>query len=686
MLRPYAGFCTAALLKRNLVQNGGSLPERRKSMDEKRANIEKYSRVVSLIVIDAICCFVAFLLATWFLHSAVEGGYAFPFRATTVPNGPLKDYFTISQVAIFTAIFIFSFSLFRLYSSIWSVSGLNEGIMIIAGVGVGTVICLLINLLFARIPFLSNLGFHNTAKAGICLAAMFLCAILFLTRFGYRIVRRILIEAEGNGRNGAKKPTLIVGAGYFGAYVHSQISNGQSASDCFTAGFVDDNMAKRGMRIDGVKVLGTSEDIPAIVKKKRIQEIIIAIPTLSAKRRAELVTICRETKCHVRLVTPLKELNDTPTMRDIRETNISDMMFRPEVDLDLRSIEGYLEHKCVLVTGGGGSIGAEICRQVALFYPSKLIIFDIYENNAYELYCELKQRHPWLDVVIRIGSVRDKARLDAVMDEFSPEIVLHTAAHKHVPLMEDSPAEAVKNNVLGTLNVLKSADEHGVKRFVQLSTDKAVNPTNVMGATKRITELIVQQFAENSIMRCMTVRFGNVLGSHGSVIPLFEKQIQSGGPVLVTDKEITRYFMTIPEAAQLVLQAGALGETGAIYVLDMGEPVKIYELAEKVIRFHGYEPNVDMPIEITGLRPGEKMFEELLTPDEMNAMEKTAHGRIFKAHPEPIDSEVFDEKLEELISLAEINSKGVIASIAELVPNFKHGPEQENEQDEKEAV
>ena len=274
--------------------------------------------------------------------------------------------------------------------------------------------------------------------------------------------------------------------------------------------------------------------------------------------------------------------------------------------------------------------------------------------------------------MIRIGSVRDKARLDAVMDEFMPDIVLHTAAHKHVPLMEDSPAEAVKNNVLGTVNVLESAAAHGVKRFVQLSTDKAVNPTNVMGATKRVTELIVQQFAKSSVMRCMTVRFGNVLGSHGSVIPLFESQIRAGGPVCVTDPDITRFFMTIPEAAQLVLQAGALGESGAIYVLNMGEPVKIYELAEKVIRFHGYEPNVDMPIEITGLRPGEKMYEELLTPEEEKAMERTAHGRIFKAKPEPVDEEQLREKLEELYELAKLNSAAVVECLEEIVPNFKH--------------
>ncbi|MBO4848122.1 MAG: polysaccharide biosynthesis protein [Clostridia bacterium] len=641
-------------------------------MKNKLAKLERLPRVAFFVVLDVVCCFFAFALATWFLHSAVENGYAFPFYASQTPNGVLKEYFTFTQVAVFSLVFVGVFFLFRIYSSLWSVSGLNEGLMLIAGCGVATAGSLLVNYLVPLIFGDLSPGFKNSGKVGICLAGIFMCALVFITRFGYRIMRRIFSETAGRRSGKDKKPTLIVGAGYFGAYVHSQISNGHSDSDCYTAAFVDDNVSKVGMRIDGVKVMGTTQDIPAIVKKKRIQEIIIAIPTISAQRQAEIVTICRDTKCHVRLVTPLRELNDKPTMRDIRETNIKDILFRQEVDLDERSIEGYLQHKCVLVTGGGGSIGAEICRQVAVFYPSKLIIFDIYENNAYELYCELKQRHPWLDVVIRVGSVRDKDRLDMVMEEFRPDIVLHTAAHKHVPLMEDSPAEAVKNNVFGTLNVLQSAESHGVKRFVQLSTDKAVNPTNVMGATKRITELLVQQFAKNSIMRCMTVRFGNVLGSHGSVIPLFEKQIKSGGPVLVTDKEITRYFMTIPEAAQLVLQAGALGENGAIYVLDMGKPVKIYELAEKVIRFHGYEPNVDMPIEITGLRPGEKMYEELLTKEEQDAMEKTAHGRIFKAHPDPIDSLSFLEKLKELRELAELNSTGVVECIAEMVPNFHH--------------
>lgn len=638
---------------------------------DSNTGVARVSRVFLLMLLDIVCCIAAFALATWFLHMAVEGGYGLLFRASSVPNGPLEAYFTNIQAGVFVALFILSFACFRLYSSIWSVSGLNEGIMAIAGVGVGTCLCLIVNYLLSLFPETYQLGFRNSERTGILLAGIFICMMVFVTRFGYRGVRRIL-NSIGRNKNKDKKATLIIGAGYFGAYVQSQINNGQSATDCYLVGFVDDNKSKLGMRIGGVKVLGTSKDIPSIVKQRHVEEIIIAIPSLSSKDRAELVTTCRDTKCHVRIVSPLNELSEKPSMKDLNEINISDMLFRPEVNLDVRSIEGIIEHKCLLVTGGGGSIGSEICRQAAVFYPATIVIFDIYENNAYELYCELKQKRPWLNVVIRIGSVRDKDRVDAVMEEFHPDIVVHTAAHKHVPLMEDSPAEAVKNNVIGTINVLESADSHGVKRFVMLSTDKAVNPTNVMGATKRITELIVQQYARKSIMRCMTVRFGNVLGSHGSVIPLFERQIKQGGPVLVTDKNITRYFMTIPEASQLVLQAGALGESGAIYVLDMGEPVKIYELAEKVIRFHGYEPNVDMPIEIIGLRPGEKMYEELLTDDEQNAMEKTAHGRIFKALPEPVDAEAFDDKLAELCELARMNSSAVIDCISEIVPNFDH--------------
>ena len=339
--------------------------------------------------------------------------------------------------------------------------------------------------------------------------------------------------------------------------------------------------------------------------------------------------------------------------------------------LDTEEIHKYLTDKVVLVTGGGGSIGSELCRQIIRYRPKQLLIFDIYENCAYELEMELRNKIGRdLPIVTLVGSIRDKHRLDEVMDIYHPQVVFHAAAHKHVPLMEISPAEAVKNNVLGTKNLLTSASTHGVERFVQLSTDKAVNPTNVMGCTKRICEMLIQTFAQNTTMKCMAVRFGNVLGSHGSVIPLFESQIREGGPVTITHPDITRYFMTIPEAAQLVLEAGALARSGSIYVLDMGQPVKIMELAEKMIRFYGYEPGVNMEIRVTGLRPGEKLYEELMMDTEADKMQRTDHNKIFVAPPLQIDLGVFYQQLLQLEEAAEHNDDKVVTQLQNIVPTY----------------
>ena len=355
----------------------------------------------------------------------------------------------------------------------------------------------------------------------------------------------------------------------------------------------------------------------------------------------------------------------------LRELNTSDFLSRDEVHLDTEEIHKYLTDKVVLVTGGGGSIGSELCRQIIRYRPKQLLIFDIYENCAYELEMELRNKIGRdLPIVTLVGSIRDKHRLDEVMDIYHPQVVFHAAAHKHVPLMEISPAEAVKNNVLGTKNLLTSASTHGVERFVQLSTDKAVNPTNVMGCTKRICEMLIQTFAQNTAMKCVAVRFGNVLGSHGSVIPLFESQIREGGPVTITHPDITRYFMTIPEAAQLVLEAGALARSGSIYVLDMGQPVKIMELAEKMIRFYGYEPGVNMEIRITGLRPGEKLYEELMMDTEADKMQRTDHNKIFVAPPLQIDLGVFYQQLLQLEEAAEHNDDKVVTQLQNIVPTY----------------
>lgn len=445
---------------------------------------------------------------------------------------------------------------------------------------------------------------------------------------------------------------LIVGAGEGGVYA-ARICQQNRAKFGSPVAFVDDDPVKRKMRINGIPVCGSIKEIPQVVIKKEIDEIIVAMPSAKGDRLGEILTLCKSTRCRTRTLSDPNEVGK-PNAPAFRELNTSDFLSRPEVVLNTDLIRGYLTGKTVLVTGGGGSIGSEICRQILKYSPKLLLIFDVYENCAYELECELKQKYGSdCPIEVLIGSIRDKKRLDDVFETYHPTVVFHAAAHKHVPLMEVSPAEAVKNNIFGTRNLLQSASAHHVERFVQLSTDKAVNPTNVMGATKRITEMLLQSCARNTDMKCMAVRFGNVLGSHGSVIPLFESQIRQGGPVTLTHPDITRYFMTIPEAAQLVLQAGGLAQSGAIYVLDMGEPVKIMDLAKKLIRFYGYEPDVDIPIKITGLRPGEKLYEELMMDTERSGMTRTAHDKIFVAPPIPIEESVFERQLDSLKAAAE---------------------------------
>ena len=496
-----------------------------------------------------------------------------------------------------------------------------------------------------------------------------MCMMLLVSaaRFAYKLLREFF-RARNSGENSDR--ILIVGAGEGGVYA-ARICQQNREKFGQPVAFADDDPLKRKMRIAGIPVCGTIDEVPEIVKSREIDEIIVAVPGTKGERLAEIVSICKGTRCRTRILSDPGEL-ERPAGAAFRELNTSDFLSRDEVELDMEMIRGYLADKTVMVTGGGGSIGSEISRQIMRFHPKELILFDVYENGVYELECELQQKYGAdCPVTVLIGSIRDKKRLDDVFEAYRPQVVFHAAAHKHVPLMELNPSEAVKNNVFGTRNLLRSADEHGVERFVQISTDKAVNPTNVMGATKRITEMLMQSCARHSQMRCMAVRFGNVLGSHGSIIPLFEAQIRRGGPVTLTHPDITRYFMTIPEAAQLVLQAGGLAQSGAIYVLDMGEPVRIKDLAEQLIRFYGYEPGVDIEIKIIGLRPGEKLYEELMMDSERDFMTRTAHNKIFVAPPIPIE-EAFERQLDVLREAASADDDPrVIKLLTEIVSTYK---------------
>ncbi|MBQ4428238.1 MAG: polysaccharide biosynthesis protein [Clostridia bacterium] len=554
---------------------------------------------------------------------------------------------------LYVVIGIGIFALFKLYNSLWEYASFDEGLRIVAACAVVDVLSFLLMKLFKlRMP----MSYH--VLNGILLAMMILAI-----RFSYRLIRRNWLHASRGGRR-----TLLVGAGRSGLITLTDIQASKNSDNKIMA-IVDDDPAKWGQRMLGVKIVGGRDKIAETVKKYSIEEIIIAIPSATNIQRREIIEVCRDTECKLRILPSLLQLsNGEVSISQIRNVQIEDLLGRDSVKVDLSDIMDYVKGSTILVTGGGGSIGSELCRQIAANEPKTLIIFDIYENNAYDIQMELKRRYPALDLVALIGSVRDRDRLDMVFETYHPDYIFHAAAHKHVPLMETSPNEAIKNNVFGTLNVARAADKYKAKRMLLISTDKAVNPTNVMGASKRICEMIVQTMNNHSETEYVAVRFGNVLGSNGSVIPLFKKQIENGGPVTVTHRDIIRYFMTIPEAVSLVLQAGAYAKGGEIFVLDMGKPVRIDDLARNMIKLSGFEPDVDIQIRYTGLRPGEKLFEELLMDEE--GMTKTDNELIYIGHPIEVNEQEFMAGLKRLHDLCEENSPRIRDEVKRIVKTY----------------
>lgn len=461
---------------------------------------------------------------------------------------------------------------------------------------------------------------------------------------------------------------MVVGAGEAGAMVIKEFQNSRYL-DQKVCCVIDDNEAKQGKYLRGVQIMGTRNDIGFLARELNVDEIIVALPSVPQSEVREILQICQETGCKLKVMPGIYQMiNGEVSVSRLRKVEIEDLLGREPIKLQVESVMGYVAGKTILVTGGGGSIGSELCRQIAAHNPKRLIIADIYENNAYDIQQELKQKYPKLDLVVLIASVRNVHRINSIFETYRPEIVYHAAAHKHVPLMEDSPNEAIKNNVFGTYATAQAADRYGVSRFVLISTDKAVNPTNIMGASKRICEMIIQMMNHRSRTDFVAVRFGNVLGSNGSVIPLFKKQIEQGGPVTVTHPDIIRYFMTIPEAVSLVLQAGALAKGGEIFVLDMGEPVKILDLAENLIRLSGFKPFEEIPIVFTGLRPGEKLYEELLMNEE--GLKETENKLIHIGKPIEFDEERFREDLEELRKMAEEDSAEIRWKVRRIVPTY----------------
>ena len=600
--------------------------------------------------------FFLFLTDTFLLNACVYLSLIMRFDVGIVSIEPQYISNYVENVLPYTIMSLLIFWLFRLYHSLWQYASIAEVYRIAEA-------CIIVEL----VHFLSNKIMGNMLPRSCYFnAAIYLIIAICASRFMYRMIRTVLnkyrnIKTSNN--------VMIIGAGEATNVIMREIQNSSYLANSNIACIIDDDRRKVGKYIRGVKVIGTRDKIKEAAKLYDIDEIIFAIPSASNEVKRDILNICKETDCTLKILPGVYQMVDGEiNVNSIRNVDVLDLLGRDPIEVDIESIMCYVKDKVIMVTGGGGSIGSELCRQLVSHKPKQLIIFDIYENNAYDIQQELKINYPDANVVTLIGSIRNVSRLESVFAQYKPDIVYHAAAHKHVPLMEVSPDEAVKNNVVGTWNVARMADKYGVKKFVMISTDKAVNPTNVMGATKRICEMIVQTYNEISKTDFVAVRFGNVLGSNGSVIPLFKRQIEAGGPVTVTDPNIIRYFMTIPEAVSLVLQAGAYAKGGEIFILDMGEPVKIDDLAKNLIRLSGYTLGVNMEIKYTGLRPGEKLYEELLMKEE--GLQETDNKLIHIGKPIEFDKENFFDNLEKLKEEAYSETGNIRESLKKVVDTY----------------
>lgn len=612
-----------------------------KLINDKKLFIRRLFLIVLDMSLIAIASFVALAVR-------------FDFRLGQIPTNYSEAVLSYIFINIITTIIVFA--IFRLYNSLWRYAGIDE----------------LVNIIFACIisGTLQFIGMYfvfdiHVPRSYYPLSTLFLITLVSVSRFFYRYARRLSRRTLPISPN----RIMIVGAGEAANVIIREIVTSDYVQGTVIC-TIDDNTSKIGSYIQGIKIVGDRTKIVEMADKHDITDIIIAMPSASRKSIKEILEICKETGCRMKILPGMYQLiNEEVSVTRLRNVEIEDLLGREPVKIDREDVYDYVSNKVVMVTGGGGSIGSELCRQIAKHNPRQLIIVDIYENNAYFIQQEIKNEYPDLDLVVLIASVRNTKRIDWIMEHYRPNILYHAAAHKHVPLMEDSPNEAIKNNVGGTIKMVQAADRYGVDKFILISSDKAVNPTNVMGATKRICEMIIQAYNKRSNTEFVAVRFGNVLGSNGSVIPLFKDQILRGGPVTVTHPDIIRYFMTIPEAVSLVLQAGAYAKGGEIFVLDMGEPIKIVELAKNLIRLSGLEPGRDISIEFTGLRPGEKLYEELLLDEE--GMQGTENKLIHIGKPIEMDDEAFLHAIKELDEAAKEEREDIRELIKEVVPTYR---------------